>query len=227
MTENTAGKQRGKPFKKGQSGNPAGKPKGTRHKTALLAEKLMSDDVEAIVKAVVDAAKSGDLTAAKIVLDRIAPARRDNPVRFELPAIESPADAAKASGGHPGGCRGWRIDAKRSRPGLEGCRRLCEGDRGPRIRAAPRSARAEGPMNRRATSGLSRLKKLEQSRRSFRHLQRMNDADLMVLIFGYDTPEFHAAKALESAGDDAAFEKMLGEIADKNANLEKCIARTN
>lgn len=97
MTETTGRKQRGKPFEKGHSGNPAGRPRGSRHKVTLLAEKLMSDDAEAIVKAVVDAAKGGDLTAAKIVLDRIAPARRDNPVRFDLPAINSPADAAKAS----------------------------------------------------------------------------------------------------------------------------------
>ena len=84
---------RGRPF---QPGNP-GKPRGARHKTTLLAEKLMSDDAEAIVKKVIEAAKAGDLAAARLVLDRIAPARRDNPVRFDLPAIDCPADAAKAS----------------------------------------------------------------------------------------------------------------------------------
>lgn len=96
MAENAAGKQRGKPFEKGQSGNPNGKPKGARHKTTLLAEKLMQADAEDIVKAVLDSAKGGDMTAARIVLDRIAPARRDNPVSFELPKIESAADAVAA-----------------------------------------------------------------------------------------------------------------------------------
>ena len=93
--ENSGAKQGGR-FQPGQSGNPAGKPKGARHKTTLLAEKLMQDDAEAIVKAVLDSAKGGDMTAARIVLDRIAPARRDNPVSFELPKIESADDAAKA-----------------------------------------------------------------------------------------------------------------------------------
>jgi len=99
MAENSTGKQRGpgKPFPKGVSGNPAGKPKGARHKTTLLAEKLMQADAEAIVKAVLDSAKGGDMTAARIVLDRIAPARRDNPVSFELPKIESASDAVAAS----------------------------------------------------------------------------------------------------------------------------------
>ncbi len=98
MAENSAGKQHGpgKPFPKGVSGNPAGKPKGARHKTTLLAEKLMQADAEVIVKAVLDSAKGGDMTAARIILDRIAPARRDNPVSFELPKIESAADAVGA-----------------------------------------------------------------------------------------------------------------------------------
>jgi hypothetical protein len=96
VTDNSERKQRGRPFEKGQSGNPAGKPKGTRHKTTLLAEKLMQDDAEEVVKAVVDAAKGGDMTAARLVLDRIAPARRDSPVTFELPKIERPADAVAA-----------------------------------------------------------------------------------------------------------------------------------
>jgi len=89
-----APKTRGSPFERG---NP-GRPKGARHKTTILAEKLMQDDAEDIVKKVVEAAKGGDLTAARLVLDRIAPARRDGPVRFELPKIETAAQASKAMG---------------------------------------------------------------------------------------------------------------------------------
>ena len=89
-----APKTRGRPFERG---NP-GRPKGARHKTTILAEKLMQDDAEDIVKKVVEAAKGGDLTAARLVLDRIAPARRDGPVRFELPKIETAAQASKAMG---------------------------------------------------------------------------------------------------------------------------------
>ena len=52
----------GKPisrFKPGQSGNPAGKPKGRRCRVTELAEKLMADNAQGIVQAVVDAAKAG------------------------------------------------------------------------------------------------------------------------------------------------------------------------
>jgi hypothetical protein len=95
--ENAGQKQSGR-FRPGVSGNPSGKPKGTRHKVTQLAEKLMQDDAENIVSAVLMAARNGDMTAARLVLDRIIPARRDNPVSFALPEIASAAEAASTLG---------------------------------------------------------------------------------------------------------------------------------
>jgi Family of unknown function (DUF5681) len=88
---------RGRPFQAGQSGNPAGRAKGTRTHYSMLAEKLMGGDIEDITRSVIDAAKGGDMTAARIVLDRITPVRRDRPVVFELPAIETTADLPNAT----------------------------------------------------------------------------------------------------------------------------------
>ncbi|PPD25004.1 MAG: hypothetical protein CTY30_00865 [Methylocystis sp.] len=98
MTEKTAPKQVKGRFKPGQSGNPSGRPRGARHRTTLICEKLMRDDAKNIVDAVLAAARNGDMSAARIVLDRIVPARRDPTVFFELPKIEGAADAAKVSG---------------------------------------------------------------------------------------------------------------------------------
>ncbi len=99
MTETAAAKQRrrgrGRPFERGQSGNPAGKPPGARHRITVLAETLMADDAEAVVRAVVAAAKGGDMTAARLILDRISPPRRGCPVSFKLPTIETAADISK------------------------------------------------------------------------------------------------------------------------------------
>jgi hypothetical protein len=94
VAENSATKQRGTPFKKGQSGNPSGKPPGARNKTTMLAEKLMHDDVKEIVKVVVEAAKGGDMTAARLILERIAPVRKGRPVYFDLPPAKTAADIA-------------------------------------------------------------------------------------------------------------------------------------
>ena len=87
-----AGRIQGGRFVPGVSGNPAGKPPGARARATHLAEKLMAGDAEAVVRAVIEAAKGGDMTAAKIILDRIAPPCRGRPVRIDLLPIVSAAD---------------------------------------------------------------------------------------------------------------------------------------
>jgi len=98
MAEKTAAKQRGRPFRKGQSGNPAGKPAGARHKTTLAVEALMEGDAETITKKAIALAKGGDLTAIKLVLDRIAPPRKGRLLRLALPQINNGSDTANALG---------------------------------------------------------------------------------------------------------------------------------
>jgi hypothetical protein len=95
-------------FQKGQSGNPAGPAKGTRHKITMLAEKLMAADAENIVAAVVTAARNGDMTAAKIILDRLVPVRRSS--SFDLPRVECRADRLAARAAILDACQ-WRLDA--------------------------------------------------------------------------------------------------------------------
>lgn len=92
--ENTAGKQRGKPFQKGQSGNPDGRPKGSRNATTLALETLLDGQAEALTQKAVELALAGDMAALRLCLDRILPPRRDRPVAFEFPPINSPNEAA-------------------------------------------------------------------------------------------------------------------------------------
>jgi hypothetical protein len=102
MTELPHKKQRGRgpgrPFERGQSGNPAGKAKGARARVTMLAEKLLEDDRDAIVKAVIEAAKGGDPTAMRLCIERLIPVRKGRPVQFDLPALETAADVTKALG---------------------------------------------------------------------------------------------------------------------------------
>jgi len=86
----------GKRFPPGQSGNPAGRKAGSRNKVTALAEKLLEDDSKEVVEAVVKAAKGGDMTAARLVLERIAPVRRGRSIVLSLPKIKDAADVGDA-----------------------------------------------------------------------------------------------------------------------------------
>ena len=94
MTENTAGKQRGKPFQKGRSGNPEGRPRGSRNATTLALETLLDGQATALTQKAIDLALTGDMAALRLCLDRILPPRKDRPVSFALPPIKSAQDAA-------------------------------------------------------------------------------------------------------------------------------------
>lgn len=94
--EKTAPKQRGRPFKPGQSGNPAGKPKGTRAKATQIVEKLMQDGAKEITEAIVQAAKSGNVAAARLVVERLAPAPKDRAVCIALPDTDTAEGVAQA-----------------------------------------------------------------------------------------------------------------------------------
>jgi Family of unknown function (DUF5681) len=83
-------------WRQGHSGNPRGRPKGARHHATILAEQLMQGDAEDVVRAVIAAAKGGDMTAVKIILDRIAPVRKGAPVMFALPELMTAADLPPA-----------------------------------------------------------------------------------------------------------------------------------
>ena len=95
-TGNKQGARKSTRFKPGRSGNPDGRKAGSRNRASVLLEKVLLEDCEAVAKTVVKAAKGGDMTAAKMILDRAAPPRKSRSVEFELPTIETAADAASA-----------------------------------------------------------------------------------------------------------------------------------
>lgn len=96
MTRDHEPDKRPTQFQPGQSGNPAGKPKGARNKTTLAIEALLDGEGEALTKKAIELAKSGDMQALKLCMDRIAPPRKDSLVTFTLPPMKSSGDAVAA-----------------------------------------------------------------------------------------------------------------------------------
>ena len=81
--ENTGRKQDGT-FRKGVSGNPAGKPRGTRHKATQAALNLLEGESEAITRKAVELALEGDVTALRLCIERIVPALKAVSPKIEV-----------------------------------------------------------------------------------------------------------------------------------------------
>ena len=77
-------------------GNP-GKPKGSRNRATMATQRLIEKQSEAITQKAVEMALEGDATAPRLCIERISPARKDTPVEFDLPQINSAQEAAQAA----------------------------------------------------------------------------------------------------------------------------------
>jgi hypothetical protein len=84
-------------FLPGQSGNPAGRPRGARNKKTIALEALLDGESEALMEKIIAFAKMGDDIAMRLCVERMMPPRRERPVPLRLPRIESEADARRAS----------------------------------------------------------------------------------------------------------------------------------
>lgn len=82
-------------FKKGQSGNPAGKPKGAKDRRTELRE-LLKPHAAKLVKKVVTLALAGDTTALRICIDRLIPPIREQALRIALPVVKDVAGCTEA-----------------------------------------------------------------------------------------------------------------------------------
>jgi len=58
-------------FQRGQSGNPAGRPKGSKNRIRFDPHEVLAPLLDDAVKVIADAVRAGDLTAAKLVLDKL------------------------------------------------------------------------------------------------------------------------------------------------------------
>lgn len=84
-------------FQKGQSGNPAGRPKNPKHSSSALRSQIATE-LPAIITSLITLAKSGDATAAKVLMDKCLPTVRPESLPRALPGLGegSPAERAES-----------------------------------------------------------------------------------------------------------------------------------
>lgn len=84
-------------FQPGTSGNPKGRPAGSRNKATLAAEALIDKDARKLTKKAIEMALNGDTVALRLCLERLCPPRKGSPVRFDLPEMSNAGDVRSAS----------------------------------------------------------------------------------------------------------------------------------
>jgi hypothetical protein len=84
------------PFKKGDIGNPAGRPVGSRGKATIAAEALMEGETDRLTRKYIDAAPAGDSVALRLCMERIYPIRKGRPLTFPLPRVDTPKGLVEA-----------------------------------------------------------------------------------------------------------------------------------
>jgi hypothetical protein len=85
-------KPRGRPFK---PGNP-GRPLGSKNKTTQLVEQLAEDQAEQIIRKLFERAQDGDVSCLRMIVDRLWPPRKGQPVSIVMPPIKSLQDVVRA-----------------------------------------------------------------------------------------------------------------------------------
>jgi len=87
-------------FRKGSSGNPAGRPPGSVNQATRAAVLFLDGEAEALTRKAVELALAGDPVALRLCLERIVGARRGRPVELAgalaLPPLANARDLAGA-----------------------------------------------------------------------------------------------------------------------------------
>src|SRR5580700_10393017 len=84
-------------FAPGQSGNPAGRPPGSRNRKTIAVEEVLAVTAQETVKLIIARAQSGDPTAMRLCMEQMALIGTDKPLELELPPVRSADDVTAAA----------------------------------------------------------------------------------------------------------------------------------
>jgi thioredoxin-like negative regulator of GroEL len=91
------GRDPGGRFQRGRSGNPRGRPRGSRNRATLALDALGEAHAEAILRRLIGQAEAGDVAAAESILRRCWPVPRGRRIAVRLPDVSTPEGAQRAA----------------------------------------------------------------------------------------------------------------------------------
>lgn len=99
-------------FQKGHSGNPGGKPPGAKTKVSKRIYERLSDEADPILDVLINAAKAGDTTSARFIINLYAPKAKFAPVDVgNLPTLDSIEAVTAAHGAIVQAAASGKIDS--------------------------------------------------------------------------------------------------------------------
>src|ERR1019366_9049807 len=81
---------------RGASGNPAGRPVGSRNQSTVFVEQLLLPHQEALVEKTIELALKGDPFALRLCLERLYPVPKERRIDLPLPEVRNAAEATAA-----------------------------------------------------------------------------------------------------------------------------------
>jgi len=93
--QETATREKSGKFKPGVSGNPAGRPRGSRDPRTVILAELLDGEGAKIVRRLIDQAKQDQPWAIRLCIERLLP-RHEKRVAVEIPKVTDAASVAEA-----------------------------------------------------------------------------------------------------------------------------------
>lgn len=85
-------------FLPGTSGNPAGRPRGSRNHSTLAAQALLEGEAEQLTRTAINKALEGDGMALRLCLERLIAPKRDQAIFVRLSELTKAENALTAIG---------------------------------------------------------------------------------------------------------------------------------
>lgn len=84
-------------FPKGTSGNPAGRPPGSRNRATVAMEALLEGDAERLMRKAIELALADDISAMRLCMERLLPPRKERPIRVDVGPLENARQIKEAA----------------------------------------------------------------------------------------------------------------------------------